>query len=80
VISSGPREAVRVDLMRCRHRLSKLLLRHGIRFDDGRAWTARHRQWLKSVALGFPAAQTTLLDVIGAVDALEHRRDQLERK
>src|SRR3954453_13993011 len=23
------REAVRVDLMRCRHRLSKLLLRHG---------------------------------------------------
>src|ERR1700678_4321716 len=40
------REAVRVDLMRCRHRLSKLLLRHGIRFDDGDAWTARHRQWL----------------------------------
>src|SRR5450755_1163910 len=26
------REQVRVDLMRCRHRLSKLLLRHGIRF------------------------------------------------
>ena len=37
------REAVRVDLMRCRHRLSKLLLRHGIRFDDGPAWTERHR-------------------------------------
>ena len=35
------REAVRVDLMRCRHRLSKLLLRHGIRFDDGAAWTQR---------------------------------------
>ena len=34
------REAVRVDLMRARHRLSKLLLRHGIRFDDGAAWTA----------------------------------------
>ena len=31
------REAVRMDLMRCRHRLSKLLLRHGIRFDDGAA-------------------------------------------
>jgi len=31
------REAVRADLMRCRHRLSKLLLRHGIRFDDGQA-------------------------------------------
>src|ERR1700741_2491700 len=74
------REAVRVDLMRCRHRLSKLLLRHGIRFDDGRAWTERHRQWLTTVALEWPAAQTTLLDQIGAVDALEHRRGQLERE
>jgi transposase len=35
------REDVRVDLMRARHRLSKLLLRHGIRFED-RAWTDRH--------------------------------------
>src|SRR4051812_18514231 len=33
------RDAVRQDLMRCRHRLSKPLPRHGIRFDDGRAWT-----------------------------------------
>ena len=46
------REAVRVDLMRCRHRLSKLLLRHGIRFDDGRAWTDRHRAWLATVDAG----------------------------
>src|SRR5947209_16532297 len=50
------REAVRVDLMRCRHRLTKLLLRHGIRFDDGRAWTERHRDWLARVTLEWPAA------------------------
>ncbi len=56
------REAVRVDLMRCRHRLSKLLLRHGIRFDDGRAWTDRHRDWLATVTLDWPAAQATMLD------------------
>src|SRR3954449_1459694 len=29
------REAIREDLMRARHRLSGLLLRHGIRFEDG---------------------------------------------
>src|SRR6059058_3992014 len=46
------REAVRVDQMRCRHRLSKLLLRRGIRFDDGRAWTERHRAWLGGLDLG----------------------------
>ena len=74
------REAVRVDLMRCRHRLSKLLLRHGIRFDDGRAWTERHGAWLATIELGWPAAQATMLDARGAVDALVHRRDQLERE
>jgi transposase len=74
------REAVRVDLMRSRHRLSKLLLRHGIRFDDGHAWTERHRQWLATVALEWPAAQTTLLDARGAIDTLCHRREQLERE
>jgi transposase len=74
------REAVRVDLMRCRHRLSKLLLRHGLRFDDGRAWTDRHRDWLAGIKLGWPAAQTTLLDACGAIDALVHRREALERE
>jgi transposase len=74
------REAVRIDLMRSRHRLSKLLLRHQIQFDDGRSWTERHRCWLSTIRLGWPAAQATLLDAIGAVDALCHRRDQLERE
>jgi transposase len=74
------RESVRMDLMRARHRVSKLLLRHGIRFDDGSAWTDRHRQWLATVDLGWPAAQTTLLDARGAIDALAIRRDQLERE
>ena len=74
------REAVRQDLMRTRHRLSKLLLRHGIRFDDGPAWSERHRAWLAGIDLGQAAAQATLLDARGAVDALVHRRDALERQ
>jgi transposase len=74
------RDAIRTDLMRARHRLSKLLLRHGIRFDDGHAWTDRHRHWLATVTLEWPAAHTTLLDARGAIDALCHRRDGLERE
>jgi len=74
------REAVRVDLMRARHRLSKLLLRHGIRFEDGAAWTGRHHAWLATVSFEWPAAQTTLLDCRGAIDALTHRRERLERE
>src|SRR5215207_1753724 len=74
------REAIRTDLMRSRHRLSGLLLRHGIRFEDGTAWTERHREWLATITLQWPAAQATLLDAQGAIDALVHRRDALERE
>jgi transposase len=73
------RDAVRQDLMRCRHRLSKLLLRHGHRFDDGPTWTDRHRAWVSAIVLPHAAAQATLHDAVGAIDALVHRRDQLER-
>jgi transposase len=72
------REDVRVDLMRARHRLSKLLLRHGLRFE-GRAWTEPHARWLAQVNLGQVAAQMTLADYRGAVDALVLRCGSLER-
>ena len=37
------REDVRVDLMRARHRLGKMLLRHDIRFEDTTSrWGQRH--------------------------------------
>src|SRR3954451_22176147 len=72
------RDAVRMDLMRNRHRLSKLLLRHGHRFDDGPAWTDRHRAWVAGIELPFAAAQDTLSDAVRAIDALVHRGDELE--
>ena len=65
--------------MRSRHRLSKLLLRHDVRFD-GRAWTERHRAWLARVQLGEGAAQATFVDYLGAVEALLHRKAELERQ
>ena len=40
------REDCRGDLMRARHRLSKLLLRHGMVYSGGQAWTGKHEQWL----------------------------------
>ena len=36
------REATRKDLMSARHRVSKLLLRQGIVYYGGRAWTGKH--------------------------------------
>lgn len=74
------REDIRGDLMRARHRLSKLLLRHDVRYHDtGSAWTQAHRAWLSKVDLDERAAQATLLDYLGAIDALVIRRDALEQ-
>jgi transposase len=73
------REDVRGDLMRARHRTSKLLLRHDVRFDGtASAWTTHHRAWLSKIELGEVGAQVTLLDYLGAIDALLVRRDALE--
>src|SRR5947209_3415126 len=73
------REDVRGDLMRARQRLSKLLLRHGILYEDtSSTWTQRHRAWLRAQDLG-GGAQATLLDYLGAIDTLELRRGTLER-
>ena len=41
------REDARGDLMRARHRLSKLLLRQGIVYSGGQAWTGEHDTWLR---------------------------------
>jgi len=73
------REDIRGDLMRARHRMSKLLLRHDVRFDGtAAAWTTHHRAWLAKVDLGQRGAQVTLRDYLGAIDALIIRRDTLE--
>jgi transposase len=45
------REDARGDLMRARHRVSKLLLRYGIVYYGGKAWTGVHHDWLRREAL-----------------------------
>ncbi|HTZ87294.1 MAG TPA: IS110 family transposase [Solirubrobacteraceae bacterium] len=73
------REDIRGDLMRARHRMSKLLMRHDVVFDgEGKNWSAAHRAWLGRLRLADHAAQLALLDYLGAIDALIVRRGALE--
>jgi len=53
---SRAREDVRDDLLRCRHRLTKLLLRRGVVYREGRAWTKGHRQWLRRITFALLSA------------------------
>jgi transposase len=66
----------RKDLMRSRHRLSKYLLRHGMRFP-GRQWTQPHQKWLLTLRFDDALAHATIIDYCCAVDALVHRRQAL---
>lgn len=73
------REDVRGDLQRARQRLSKLLLRRGLRYPGpGSAWTGAHRAWLARVELPDRPARLTLADYLHAHDALVARRDVLD--
>ena len=49
------REDVRGDLMRARHRLSKLLLRHELLWQRS-AWTREHDRWLRGLRFAGPFA------------------------
>jgi transposase len=71
------REDARADLMRVRHRLSKLLLRHGLLWER-RAWTGEHGRWLRS--LRFTGALAVCFDEsYGAVLQATARRDRLDQ-
>jgi transposase len=75
------REDLRGDLMSARHRVSKLLLRHDVRFDGReRNWTQPHLAWLSKVRFDRPGTQAAFDDYRGAVDALVLRRTELERE
>ena len=77
------RDDARTALMAARHRLSKLLLRHGHVYDGGQAWTGRHDAWLRRtrkehLAL---AGSGTLAAFDDGYDAVTHtlaRRDRLD--
>src|SRR5437667_5615709 len=71
------REDARGDLMRARHRLSKLLLRHGMVYD-ATAWTRAHDAWLRRqrfqggpLAVVFDECYGRMLDAKTRRDALD---------
>jgi transposase len=72
------REDARGDLMRARHRLSKFLLRQGIVYADGRAWTDAHEAWLRRQRFDAPALRSTFESDYDAVLTVRARRDRLD--
>ncbi|MDJ0363224.1 IS110 family transposase [Rhodococcus sp. H29-C3] len=74
------RDDARGDLMRARHRLSKLLLRQGIIYSGGSAWTGKHELWLRRLSFDAPALQAAFDNDFDAVLSVGGRRDRLDEK
>lgn len=70
-------EDARGDLMRARHRLSKFLLRRGQRYEEAKAWTAKHRRWLSALGFDDACSQAAFADYLAAVELLAGRRSSL---
>ncbi len=73
------RDDARVDLQRCRHRLTKLLLRHAIHYP-GKHWTIAHRRWLATLTWAHPSARIVAEDYLLAIEQLEARLNDLDAR
>jgi transposase len=74
------REDARADLMRVRHRLSKLLLRQGRLYSGGRAWTGVHETWLRRQRFDDSCTTASFHHHFDAVLSATAARDRLDEQ
>jgi len=74
------REQVRGDVMRARHRVSKLLLIHGRVYPESTTWNQRHRQWLGRQVFEHEPTELVFIDLLAALDGHVVRRVALEER
>jgi transposase len=68
----------RRDLMNARHRVSKMLLRHGRVYPKpSSTWSQAHRQWLAGQQFADPISELVYIDLLAAVDGLTARKQAL---
>jgi hypothetical protein len=72
------REDVRGDLMRARHRVSKLLLRHGHVYYGGQTWSAKHDAWLHRIRFDELGTRCAYEADLEAIEFAVARRDRLD--
>jgi transposase len=73
-------DACRRDLMNARHRVSKMLLRHGRVYPKSTTWTAEHRRWLSRQQFDEPTSAMVFADLQASVDGLTSRKQAIALK
>jgi transposase len=72
------REGAKQDQMRARHRLAKMLLRHGFVYREGGNWTKGHREWLRQLRFDDEISQRVFDGYVLALEQVEERLKRLD--
>src|SRR2546428_5373123 len=72
------REDQTEDILRARHRTTKLLLRHGRAYREGKGWTGVHLRWIKSQDFESPLLRSLVEHHLAVVQARLAQRALLD--
>jgi transposase len=73
------RDDARKNVMSARHRLSKFLLRHGLRFREATTWGAKHWAWIRAIIMDEPYEQIVLDRYLAALQARQQELRDLDQ-
>lgn len=74
------REDALSERLRARHRLSKFLLRQGLIWRQTKAWTLRHRDWLRTLRFAFESHTWAFETYLRGLEEMEARLEVLDRQ
>lgn len=76
------REDVKEDILRMKHRITKLLLRYGIRAPQkaGRNWSARYREWIDTVKFEYRPVRIAFQEYLQTLHEAEQRMKRIEEE
>ena len=74
------REDTKQDQMRARHRLAKMLLRHGFVFRSGKNWTKRHGEWLGQIRFEDGVSQRVFDGYLLVAQQVEERLKRIDEQ
>lgn len=74
------REDVKEDILRIKHRITKLLLRYGIRSPQkvGKNWSAKYREWIYTVKFEYRPVRIAFQEYLQILHEAEQRLKRVE--
>lgn len=73
-------EDIKAELKRAKQRLVHFLLRHEIRYEEGKNWSAKYWRWLRSLTFDSPMMGLAFAEYVGQITRLEETRTRIAQR